>query len=517
MTGGDAPVHADGVIPSRHQAVALVWLTTTSVLGACDTPPETDDVGVDAGEPEDVGLDAATDDAGPPPPPWPAGLPPIHDVTRRDFHLERAIVHLHSPLSHDACDGEGWVDGALADAECLAHLRSAACTLHMDTLWLTDHTPHFEEPSFEAAYWATSPGDDLVRDTDGSAIAAHWSCEDGHRVRIMIGSENELMPVGLRRHPTTDPAVLADPERLGALYEEDGPEAAARFREAGALVLYAHTEGHPLEQLRATRPDGFEIYNTHANIAPDIREEFLGLDRLGYTPLLLRFAAAANRMEPDLALLSFLSENGNALDKWDTLLAEGMHLIGTGGCDAHENTFAMSLPDGERGDSYRRMMYWHTHHLLVRGARASGAAGRDAAMEALGAGRLYLTFEVLGTPVGFDFVGEPSTGTVCEMGSDCAVGATLRVSRPSLPLDFPEGPPPEVRLRILRAAAGGGVEVAAGEGESLTYVATEPGAYRAEVHIVPHHAEPQLGRFAAELIREVPWVYSNPIYVVSAP
>jgi hypothetical protein len=478
-------------------------------LLGCPTPSHADsgiDGGLDSGAALDAGIDAAPDDAGPPPPPWPDGLPALEGM-RRDHRLERAIVHLHSPLSHDACDGEGWIDGALADEACLSHLRSAACVLHMNTLWLTDHAPHVEEPSFEALHWATRAGDDLVRGTSGAVIAAHWGCDDGHRVLVMVGSENELMPVGLMRHPTEDPAVLSDPERLAELYDADGPAAAAVFREAGALVLYAHTEGHPIEQLRTTRPDGIEIYNTHANVDPNIREEFLGLPRLSYTPLLFRFVAPVNRMEPDLTLLSFLGENRNALDKWDTLLAEGMRVFGTGGCDAHENTFAMEMPDGERGDSYRRMMYWHTHHLLVRGE------GREAAMEALGAGRFYLTFEVLGTPVGFDFVGTTSGPMTCEMGQDCAVGATLRVTRPSLPAGFPSEPPPSVRMRILRAGSGGAVEVAEGEGASLEHVATEPGVYRAEVLMTPHHAEPYLGRFVADLVREVPWVYSNPIYV----
>ncbi|MBN8609881.1 MAG: hypothetical protein J0L92_04825 [Deltaproteobacteria bacterium] len=462
-------------------------------------------------EDEDTGASVddarAEPDAGPPLTPWPDGLASIGAMTRRDFHLARAIVHAHSPLSHDACDGEGWVDGELADTECLEHLRDAVCRLHLDTLWLTDHAPHVEEPSFEAAHWPLGESDDVVRDEEGHAIAAHWGCDDGHRVLVMVGSENEMMPVGLRRPPTEDPAVLADPARLGALYDADGPEAAAAFRAAGAIVLYAHTEGHSLEQIRSSAPDGIEIYNTHANVDPNIREELLGLGRLDYAAMLLRFTNAASRMEPDLALLSFLSENRVALNRWDTLLAEGMHLVGTGGCDAHENTFTTLMPDGERGDSYRRMMYWHTHHLLVRGE------GRDAMMEALGHGRLFLTFEVFGTPVGFDFVGTNGS-VVCEMGDDCAVGATLRVTRPSLPEGFPSEPTPSIRLRILRAAAGGAIEVASGTGETLEHVTTEAGVYRAEVLIVPEHARPYLARSADELVREVPWVYANPIYVI---
>lgn len=467
-------------------------------LGALACTPA--DASPDAGS---AGIDAPAPDA-PLPPPWPHDLPPASELgdLRGRTHA-RVIVHLHSPLSHDACDGEGWVGGALADAECLAHLRDAACTLRMDALMLTDHAPHVDEVGFEAALWATEAGDELVRSAAGDAIAARWACEDGRRVLVTVGSENDLMPVGLLSHPV-DPA---DPIALSAAYDADGAAAADVFRAAGALVFYAHTEEHPLEQIRGTAPDGIEIYNTHANVDPDIRETSLGLEPLGYLGLLTRFTAPANRMEPDLSFLAFYSANDNALGKWDTLLSEGMHLVGTGGCDAHENSLPMRMPDGERGDSYRRMMRWHSHHLLVSGIE------RDDVMEALGAGRFYLAFEALGTPVGFDFHAARVSGATAEMGETAAVGDTLRVVMPSLPAGFPREPAPTLRLRILRAAAGGAVEVASGGAATLEHEVTTPGAYRAEVHMVPEHARPYLGRFAAEYMREVAWVYSNPIYV----
>jgi len=478
------------------RALPLALLATLAV--GCSSPPAGSDGGLDGGM--DAGVDAGPTDAGPP---WPHDLPPTTDLgDRRGRFIARTIVHLHSPLSHDACDGAGWVDGGLAAPECLEHLRTAACTLQMDTLMLTDHAPYVDEVPFDQGYWAAA-GDEVVT-AGADTVAVRWVCPDGHRVLVTVGSENEMMPIGLRHHPS-DPA---DPVALLATYDADGAAAAATFRAAGGLVWYAHTEGHTLDQLRATHPDGIEIYNTHANVDPNIRMNDLGLPAVDFLPTLLRFTTTAS-LESDLSFLSFYSENGNALAKFDTLLSEGWHITGTGGCDAHENTFTQLMPDGERGDSYRRIMRWHTNHVLV-----SALGDRDAVVEALGAGRSYLAFEALGTPVGFDFLATDAGGVVAEMGGDTTVGATLRLVRPSLPPGFPADPPPTMRMRILRAAAGGAVEVAQGTGDLLEHTITDPGAYRAEILIVPNHTRPYLGTLADRLIHEVVWVYSNAIHAL---
>lgn len=453
----------------------------------------TDIPSTDAGPPDAGPADAGT--------PWPHARAPLGAETRREFQLARGIVHLHSPLSHDACDGRGWADGALADAACLAHLRDAACRLSMDVLFLTDHAPNVDTVSFEAALWMAD-GDEAIRNEDGATVAARWACPGtAHRVLVTVGSENRMMPVALERHPDVGAGTLEE------AYDADGPDAAAAFRAAGALIFYAHTESKTLEQIRASRPDGIEIYNTHANVAPNIRQESLGLDAAGFAGTLLRFSQTGSRLEPDLSILTFLSPNRPSLRTWDTLLAEGMRLTGTGGCDAHENTFTQLMPDGERGDSFRRMMVWHAQHFLV--------AGTDRAdyVEALARGRTYVAFEVFGTPMGFDFHADLG-GEIAEMGGETAVGAVLRVTRPGLPAGFPSDPPPALSLHLLRAAEGGAVEVASGAGPTLEHVATLPGAYRVEVRMVPEHARPYLGRFADELVREVVWVYSNPIHVL---
>lgn len=465
----------------------------------------------------DASMDAAADtergeDAGPPLDPWPARLPPASTLgERRGRALARAIVHVHSPLSHDACDGEGWVDGELADPDCLQHFRDALCALRIDVAMVTDHAPHVDEVDFETALFPQE-GDEVLRHEDGAAFASRVACPgEDHRPLWTIGSENALMPLGLRRHPGGPDAT---PEERSALYEGRDEAAVAAMRDAGGLIWIAHTEEKPVDDLRAVALDGLELYNLHADVDPTIRGEHLGLP-VDFFGDLLAFGRADLGMEPDLALLTFLSRQDVSLAKWDTLLAEGARaggpggetaLAASGGCDAHENALGMPLADGERGDSYRRMMMWITNHLLVDEVSPDGVA------EALATGRFYATHEVLGSPMGFDFRAEHAGG-VAEMGGSAPLGATLRVTHPTLPEGFPSSPAPETEVVLLRAQAGGAVEVARSAEAEFTFAADVAGAYRVEVRMMPHHAGDYVAARRERLIREVVWVYSNAIVV----
>ncbi len=465
----------------------------------------------------DGGFDASAEDApdvgidvNAPTVPWPHRLPDTAELgDRRGRRLARTIIHLHSPLSHDACDGEGFVDGALADETCLAHFRDSLCALRIDAAMVTDHAPHLNEVTLEEALWI-QPGDAPVTDESGGVFANRIACEDGHRTLVTVGSENAIMPLGLRRHPG-DPDAPSTPEELITLYDGRDAAAAEVFREAGALIWVAHTEEHPLDFFREIDVDGIELYNLHADVDPRIRSEHLGLEDGGYLGELLKFGRPAFRLEPDLAVLAFLSRQGVSLDKWDTLLAEGTRVAGSGGCDAHENALSMPLGDGERGDSYRRMMIWITNHLLVD-VPASGVVEPDAVEDALDAGRFYVTHEVFGTPMGFDFTANEG-GAVFEMGEDAPLGSTLRVVRPTLPDGFPQNPGPTVTLHLIRSEEGGGVEVAMAAEGDIEFVVDEAGAYRAEVRMMPEHAREYVRATADVLIHEVNWVYSNPIFV----
>ena len=393
----------------------------------------------------------------------------------------------------------GWGEGRLLDAACLEHLRTALCTLNIDAAMLTDHSTHLGEVTFRDMLWIAD-GDEPELDTDGTPIANRMVCPDGHRALVMVGNEDQLMSVGLRRQPIMT-SVVAE---LEAAYDADGPEGVQMFRDAGALVFIPHTEQRSVDYLRTIGIDGMEIFNLHASIDPRIRGPHLGLDS-DFLSTLLEFVNDDGELEPDLLFLSFFAESDNYLNKWDTLLAEGQHVTGVAGTDAHENSFPGLMSDGERGDSYRRMMRWFQNYLLVR------EVGYDGVREALDHGRGYVSFDVFGTPVNFDFFATSGAQTF-DMGDDAPPGSTLHVTAPRLHESVPSNPYPQIRTRLLRSTPAGAVEVLASSDSDLEIVA-EPGVYRAEARITPHHLRPYLGHLADALIEEHVWIYSNPIYV----
>ncbi|MCC7541088.1 MAG: succinate dehydrogenase assembly factor 2 [Deltaproteobacteria bacterium] len=470
---------------------------------ATTTPPPSD---LGAGDPDGATPDAgAILDAGPEPPPWPrSGMPTSELGDRRGRRLARAIIHAHSVWSHDACDGDPQPDGGINEP-CLADFRRMTCEAQIDVVMLTEHDAHMGDGTFEDVV-SLRDGDERVEDADGNLVGKRLVCADGRRVLVTMGAENDLMPIGLLRHPTDEVGAP-----LHDAYNARSAAAADVFRAAGALVWQAHSEQWTADQVRESGLDGMEIYNLHANVGPDIREEFLGLDPLAPAEDLLMFASTRRgRLEPDLAFLTFFDENRPSLQRYDELVAEGMRIAGSAGTDCHQNVFQLELPDGERGDSYRRMMRWFGNYVLI-----DGEPTHESVREALAARRLFIGFDAMGTPVGFDYVAESPSGETFEMGDTAPVGSRLVVTTPTLGLGGIEDAlaPPTIRTRILRAAATGAVEVVSDTSDEVEWVATEPGAYRVEVRIVPEHVRPYIARIADRLVREHVWVYSNPIWV----
>jgi hypothetical protein len=373
--------------------------------------------------------------------------------------------------------------GGVPDEACLQDLRQGLCDNAIDFAFVTDHPAHAAEFDYENLLLHRE-GDTVLE-----GIANAVLCESGHSVLTMPGIEDELMPVGLLQH------VPGTPEERDALYNGTDEATISAEITAGALVMQAHTEGKSMEELLFRKNlglTGVELFNLHAMVDPDIREEDLGLDPLGYLTALGPFMDVSSEAVPDLGFLAFFEEQTVTLGKWDAL-NQVAFTPATAGTDAHQNVLPSPMSDGERMDSYRRMISWFSNVLLVDGT----APGDYKA--ALSAGRNYVIFESLGIPTGFDF----SYGALEGGGEAVELGEELVLVCPTLSSVSPQdGNPPVISAAVFK------------DGELWkegcgSWVIEEAGVYRARVMIEPWHLEAFLADQAAALIHSYPWIYTN--------
>jgi len=421
--------------------------------------------------------------------------------TSRGFLDLRGLIHAHSIYSHDACYDEPWLDGE-PNAPCLADFRSGICASGHAFVFLTDHPSQFTDYEFPEVLLFDETQGDALHYRNENPVANLLACESGRVVWTMAGSEStDLMPVGLEHH------VGDTPEERRANYSEPTEENIQKLKEAGAVVLVAHTEERSQENLSNLPLDGFEMYNLHTNFMTGIGEA-----------LRLIFQLRDNIIDPphsDLFLMSILEEDERILQKWGNTLVGGVQSTTIMATDCHQNTVSQEMPDGKSGDSYERAMSWFSNHLLVT-PDAEGGFDDLALKEALRAGRLYGVVEVMGYAQGFDFHLKTENETILEMGdthSLAAGPATLHVQMPQIIDLDPSLPAPELTARLMVAVEGGFEEVVA-ESNDLVWSITDPGAYRAEIRMKPWHLESYLGD-EVDLVfsRDYVWIYSNPIFV----
>jgi len=432
---------------------------------------------------------------------WSAG-PPVLEAAARDWREIRAIVHLHSPHSHDACDGNPQPGGEL-DEDCLGDLRSALCTDRIDVAFLTDHPGHANDVDFEELLLLRDD-DQLVMNQAGTAVGNRIACEGGHEVLLLPGIESSrMMPLGLEEH-------------VRDAYGPGTAEDFALIREAGAVGWVAHTEGRDIAELATLGIEGIELYQLHANIAPNLREERLGLDGMEIFAQLGPFFFATEEdgipPHPDLAPLGFLLPNEPSITALETLgLTQRIGI--SGGTDAHQNVLSTEANDGERMDSYRRLMRWFNNRVRIRGELSP-----DSARAALREARTWISFEVFGTPLGFDFFAA-SGDEVFEIGSEPSFSESL-VLRATLPSLDPRSPrsetPPVVRGLIYHADEQGRELIAQWDEGEIEVQVPGPGVYRVEVWITPRHLVPYLGDRPDLSERELPWLYSGAVFVRSS-
>jgi len=435
-------------------------------------------------------------DGGPYADPWTVRASSEVDPVR-GYRVLHGIVHNHSPYSHDACDNEPFIDGE-RNEQCFEDVRAGMCETMQDFVFLTDHDTLFAEYEYpEVLLWAE--GDTLI-ERGGAPVANRVACPGGHEVIVAAGTESEMMPIGLEHHVGDTIAERKD------WYGRADEEAVRAFQDAGALVFLQHTEGWPVETVLGLPIDGIECYNLHQNM----------MENLGAALelALLLEDDPEGLPQVEVAIVALLQENQADMYRW-ALALQQRHLPAVLATDAHRNVFPNPSPDGERIDSFRRMMHWFSNYVLV----PAGSDTDDAVLkEAIGHGRMYGAFDVMGYPVGFDFRAEAG-GDTFEMGDSAPAGdgPELVLQIPTVYRLDPALDPPEVFGRILRAEADGSwSEVTRGTQDLRVPVGA--GAYRAEIRVVPHHLLPWLGDkpdydIPDKYMKEFPWIYSNPIYV----
>lgn len=405
------------------------------------------------------------------------------DQGRRDL---RAVLHVHSKLSHDS---RSELDEVLAGAKAAG----------VGAILFTEHpAPHY----------------DFVRD-------GHQGEHDGI---VCIGGAEAAGFLAWPTHslgpaPTTPPQVFADAVR----------------REGGRIFL-SHLE----ERMNWTIEGltGCEIYNTHADFKDESRlqqtlrspvgllslipafeqfpQEAFGALQDHPTDYLRRFdelcamtphtGIAANDSHHNMGLNATLLEGGTIqiADRLGTPLVKvetrGNPLLATlvAGKQAGDRIFALDL------DPYERSFRHVSTHLLVN------EVSQASIWDALEGGRAFVAFDWMADSTGFAFVADGAEGPADRanspqpgpsgqahaaaaddhprlMGSqvDCRDAVTLRVAAP-LPAE----------LKLLR----NGQLVHTLQGRELVLRTTTPGIYRVEAWLMLA-GEPR------------PWILSNPIYL----
>jgi hypothetical protein len=434
-------------------------------------------------QPTDGGLDA-----GPTHDPWTV-VASSELPSPRGWVTVRGIVHAHSPYSHDACDGEPFIEG-VRNEQCFEECRFGMCDTRQDFVFMTDHDDlyaYYEYP--EVLLY--KDGDTLI-ERDGKPVANRINCGDGHEVILAAGTESGMMPIGIEYH-------LGDtPQERETAYNDESEEGILALQAAGALVFLQHTEGWEIDTILNLPIDGIECYNLHFNL----------LDNWGVA---LQLALAMDE-DPEsvgtieLAFLAIFKENQADMLRWSQAVMQ-KPMPAVLATDSHRNVFDNPSPDGERLDSFRRMMHWFSNYVLV----PAGPLDDAVLKQAIAKGRMYGAFDCMGYPQGFDFYAVGSQDY--EMGDQIPAGesVTLHLSIPTVFRLDPDGPAPVISGRILKANDGEWEEVSSGDAD-LAYTAG-PGVYRAEIHMVPEHLRPWVGPITEEFVKEAVWIYSNPIYV----
>jgi len=370
---------------------------------------------------------------------------------------------------------------------------------------MSDHPDSFALHEFpDVLLYDQQQGDELIY-KDSLPVANSIDCGNGNRAILTAGAEGGLMPLGLKKMPDGTPA-----ERLNLL-GGSSRQTVDKLHDLGAMVFVTHPERWSTGELANLPIDGIDVYNFHRNadpkdlLHPDEDPGGLSWDNVGDT---LRIVLQSwERADADLLLLGFLEENQRDLGHWDRLLCD-RRTVGIMASDVHRNALKLNLPDGDRADSYRRLMRWLANYVLV------GDQTLEEIENAVRKGRMYGAFQVFGEPVGFDYYAETLSNQF-EMGDEVPLSAApvLHVRLPQFYRMNPNLEKPMMIARIFKAGTDGKTQVALSFNQDLVFSVTEAGVYRAEINVVPYHLKDWLGDNPDHFMKVYPLIYANAIYV----
>lgn len=424
---------------------------------------------------------------------WNPSLPPSNMISEtRGFKVARAIIHAHCIYSHDGCDGNS-VENGNPEEECVLQLRDAICKLNLDALFMSDHAGSLaDEEDFSKLYYPREGDTTIVE--NGKQTGNQLNCSNGAKTIIMVGSENDIMPIGITAHPSED---IVERKKIYDSVDESAIEA---FRKVDGVVCTAHSEGKDDEYLINSTLDCMEIYNFHVSI----------LSSSGLVVLADYMNQPEKMPHPDLAFLAFYEPLKLQLDKWYTTI-EKRNITPIIGTDIHRNVVKKELSDGERLDSYRRFMRWFSNFLMVKEFKPSEFK------TAIKEGRVYVVAEGLGTPTGFDYYAETKDGIV-------NTGSTIKLEDfKKFVINVPtivgiQNADKYIRVRLFKIKDKGEIEILSPVSRAEKSVieisdGIDKGVYAVQVLLTPMHLKYLCKRYASDYIKEFVWIYSNTIRI----
>lgn len=344
------------------------------------------------------------------------------------------------------------------------------------------HTPYSDGTLYHAdiAAAALEAGLDFVIVTDHNVwvrgVEGIYSRQDGRRLLLLVGEEVHDM----RRRPQANHLLVYGAEAEVAHYAANPQRLIDAVRTAGGFCFLAH----PFEKAapRIGEPalpwvdwevsgfTGLEIWN--------YMSEFKSLMRYWFNALRYARNPEAGIRGPFPQLLTL----------WDKLLAEGRRVAAIGGADAHGTRYRLGPVERVIFPYDYLFRAVNTHILTPRPLTGDFAHDRALIYDALRRGHAWVGYDLLYPTEGFRFSGQAWRAEAI-MGDELPLGtgATLQVRSPMM-----------ADIRLLHH---GDLVKSEERATNLTYITSEPGAYRAEVYL------PFRGRKRG-------WIFSNPIYLV---